>query len=148
MLVGIDFAYNGGELFGASDSVTKKQFLHTKRSDPKKMSFYSGGVTAQQQKNNLVFYGIAPDPLEVRRTEQFLQGCDPLYPVIHTLDIQTNNKKNIVSKHIKCESFHVHNLCTTTNKNYNVLRKSEKNFFHMRWWVTVNAYLSTVYKWS
>jgi hypothetical protein len=24
-----------------------------------------GGVTAQQQKNNLVFYGIAPDPLEV-----------------------------------------------------------------------------------
>ena len=39
MLVGIDFAYNGGELFGASDSVTKKQFLHTKRSDPKKCLF-------------------------------------------------------------------------------------------------------------
>ena len=26
---------------------------------------YPGSVTSQQQKNNLVFYGIAPDPLEV-----------------------------------------------------------------------------------
>ena len=92
MLVGVDFAYNGGELFSASDSVTKKQFLHTKRSDPKKMSFYSGGVTAQQQKNNLVFYGIAPDPLEVRRTEQFVQGCDPLYPVIQYSYARYSNK--------------------------------------------------------